>query len=99
MVPPPIPDIDLRRKPLLARKATWAAIGVALLVGGAFWAGSRGFQRQTSVPVRGTTVTLPPWAPKAETLDLAIQVEPVGCGGFCRGRGSGSGHGAVSQEV
>ncbi len=85
VVPPPIPDIDLRRKPLLARKATWAAIGVALLVGGAFWAGSRGFQRQTSVPVRGTTVTLPPSAPKAETLDLAIQSNPSGAEVFVVG--------------
>jgi len=33
VLPPPLPEIDLRRKPLLARKTTWAAVGVALLVG------------------------------------------------------------------
>jgi serine/threonine protein kinase len=85
VVPPPTPNIDLRRKPLLARKATWATVGVALLVGGAFWAGSREFQRPTPVPVRGAIVTVPPATPKAETLDLAIQSNPSGAEVFVTG--------------
>ena len=59
VVPPPIPDIDLRRKPLLARKTTWAVMAVALLVGGAFWAGSRGLQRQPPVLVPSAIPTVP----------------------------------------
>jgi serine/threonine protein kinase len=76
VVPPPIPDIDLRRKPLLARKTTWAAVAVALLVGGAFWAGSRGSQRQPVAPVPSANPTLLPSASKSEILDLAIQSNP-----------------------
>ena len=85
MVPPPIPDIDLRRKPLLARKTTWAAVVVALLVGGAFWAGSRGLQRQPPVPVPSAIPTVPPSVPKPEILDLAIQSNPSGAEVFVVG--------------
>ena len=84
MVPPPIPDIDLRSKPLLARKPTWAAVAVALLVGGAFWAGSRGLQRQ-SVPVPSAIPTALPSIPKPESLDLAIQSNPSGAEVFVVG--------------
>ena len=76
VVPPPIPDIDLRRKPLLARKTTWAVMGVALLVGGAFWAGSRGLLRRPSAPAPVVISTAAPAAPSPEILDLAIQSNP-----------------------
>jgi serine/threonine protein kinase len=84
VVPPPIPDIDLRSKPLLARKTTWAAVAVALLVGGAFWAGSRGLQRQP-VPVPSAIPTALPSIPKPESLDLAIQSNPSGAEVFVVG--------------
>jgi serine/threonine protein kinase len=85
VVPPPIPDIDLRRKPLLARKTTWAAVAVALLVVGAFWAGSRGLQRQPPVPAPSAIPPVPPSVPKPEFLDLAIQSNPSGAEVFVAG--------------
>ena len=78
VVPPPIPDTNLRRKPLLARKTTWAAVAVALLVGGGFWAGSHALQRRPPVPAPPAVAPAPPSAPKLETLDLAIQSNPSG---------------------
>ncbi|HJX65593.1 MAG TPA: serine/threonine-protein kinase [Polyangia bacterium] len=76
VVPPPIPEIDLRRKPLLTRKTTWAAAAVVLLVGGAFWAGSRGLLRRPSAPAPVLISPVAPAAPSPEILDLAIQSNP-----------------------
>jgi hypothetical protein len=85
VLPPPIPSIDLRRPPLLARKTTWAAVGVALLVGGAFWAGSRGLQRPTPVPAPSAIAPAPRPLPKPETIDLAVQSNPSGAEVFVAG--------------
>jgi len=84
VLPPPIPNIDLRRKPLLARKTTWATVGVAVLVGTAFWAGSRRSKPQTLAPVALSTMS--PSAPKPETLDLAVQSNPSGAEVFVAGQ-------------
>jgi len=84
VVPPPVLDIDLRRKPLLARKSTWAAVGVALLVGGAFWAGSRGLQRRPPAPV-SVARPVAPSVVSPEILDLAIQSNPSGAEVFVAG--------------
>jgi hypothetical protein len=85
VVPPPILEVDLRRKPLLARKATWAAVAVALLVGGAFWAGSRGLLWRPSAPAPAVISTAAPAAPSPEILDLAIQSNPSGAEVFVAG--------------
>jgi len=74
VLPPPLPEIDLRRKPLLARKTTWAAVGVALLVGTAFWAGSR--RTRSQIPVSVPTIAVVPSESKPEIVDLAIQSNP-----------------------
>jgi hypothetical protein len=85
VVPPPIPPaFNLRRKPLLERKTTWVAAGVALLVGGAFWAGSGGLQRPDPVPAP-VTIVAPPLAPEIEVLDLPIQSNPSGAEVFVSG--------------
>ena len=85
IVPPPIPEIDLRSKPLLTRKTTWAAVGVALLVGGAFWAGSRGLLRKPPAPAPVVASTVAPTVASHETLDLAIQSNPSGAEVFVAG--------------
>jgi hypothetical protein len=85
VVPPPIPASNLRRKPLLARNAKWAAVVVALLVGGVFWAGSRVLQRQRPVPATPAIASVPRSAPRPETLDLAIQSNPSGAEVFVAG--------------
>jgi hypothetical protein len=85
VVPPPIPDINLRRKPLLARKATWAAVGLALLAGGAYWAQSRELLHRPFVPTPPAVAPVPPSAPKREALDLAIQSNPSGAEVFVAG--------------
>jgi serine/threonine protein kinase len=85
VVPPPIPPaFNLRRKPLLERKTTWVAAGVALLVGGAFWAGSGGLQRPDPVPAP-VTIVAPPLVPEIEVLDLPIQSNPSGAEVFVSG--------------
>jgi serine/threonine protein kinase len=85
VVPPPIPPaFNLRRKPLLERKTTWVAAGVALLVGGAFWAGSGGLQRPAPVPTP-VTIVAPPLVPEIEVLDLPIQSNPSGAEVFVSG--------------
>ena len=84
-VPAPVLDVDLRRKPLLARKTTWVVIGVALAVGGAFWAGSRGLQREPPETVPAANGTVPPSGPRPEMLNLAIQSNPSGAEVFVAG--------------
>ena len=85
VLPPPIPDVNLRRKPLLARKSTWVAASVTLLVGGAFWAGSRGLQGPPPEPVSSAVVRVPKPVPKPETIDLAVQSNPSGAEVFVSG--------------
>jgi hypothetical protein len=51
-------------------------MAVALLVGGAFWAGSRGLLHRPSAPVPVVISTAAPAAPNPEILDLAIQSNP-----------------------
>jgi serine/threonine protein kinase len=85
VVPPPIPDTNLQRKSLLARKSTWAVMGLALLGGGLYWAQSRGLLHQPSVPAPPAIAPVPPSSPKLETLDLAIQSNPSGAEVFVSG--------------
>jgi hypothetical protein len=85
IVPPPIPaELDLRRKPLLARRLSWVVIGAAILAGGAFWMGSHGSSRRTPTSAAGNVnIVRPP--PQSEMLDLAIQSNPSGAEVFIAG--------------
>jgi len=85
VVPPPIPDINLRRKPLLARKATWAVVGLTLLAGGVYWMQSHELQRKSSAQAPPAIAPVPSSAPRPETLDLAIQSNPSGAEVFVAG--------------
>ncbi|HEX7598771.1 MAG TPA: serine/threonine-protein kinase [Polyangia bacterium] len=86
VVPPPmpIPDVDLRRKPLLARKSTWAALAVAAVVLGAGWF-VRGRLNRPDGQASPTLVTVRPTAPAVEVLDLAVQSNPSGAEVFVAG--------------
>jgi len=84
VVPPPIPDIDLRRKPLLARKSTWAALAVAAVVLGAGWF-VRGRLNRPDGQAGPSVVTVRPTAPTVEVLDLAVQSNPSGAEVFVAG--------------
>jgi serine/threonine protein kinase len=85
VVASPIPDIDLRRKPLLARTSTWATVAVVALVIGAGWYVKRGQFGRSAGVVAPPVVTATSPTPRVEVLDLAVQSNPSGADVFIAG--------------